>query len=149
MESPGPVRLLLHGLQIERDNPLSHLASEDESILTRAAEVDARIDARIGAFSRRLGEARERSSESLERLPARDREFGLVAAQDAREDDGGGAAEDALRRGIVRDRGGVLVAVPGRVARGGIVSVVVPLADGRDGAPEVVHVADLEARDVG
>src|SRR5438034_596700 len=34
-------------------------------------------------------------------------------------------------------------------ARGGIVAVVVPLADGRDGAPGIVHVADLEACDVG
>src|SRR6266568_4113388 len=148
-ESPDARCLLLHGLEVQRDSPLSHLPPEHESVLAGAAEVNARIDAGIGALPRRLGEARERPLDPLERLPARDCEFGLVAAQDTREDDGGGAAEDALRRGIVRDRGGVLVAVPGRIARGGIVSVVVSLTDGRDGAPEVVHVADLEACDVG
>src|SRR5712691_5937773 len=147
--SPDARCLLLHGLEVQRDSPLSHLPPEHESVLAGTAEVNARIDAGIGALPRRLGEARERALDPLERLPARHCEFGLVAAQDTREDDGGGAAEDALRRGIVRDRGGVLVAVPGRIARGGIVSVVVSLADGRDGAPEVVHVADLEARDVG
>ena len=41
------------------------------------------------------------------------------------------------------------MAVPGRVADGGIVTVVVALANGRDGAPEVVHVANLEAGDIG
>src|SRR5262245_5133678 len=67
--------LLADGLQVERDDPLSDPPSEHESVLACAPEVDAGIDARIRALPRRLREARERSSEPLERLPARDPEL--------------------------------------------------------------------------
>src|SRR5262245_62882999 len=39
--------------------------------------------------------------------------------------------------------------VPRGVADGRVVAVVVALADGRDGPPQVIDVPDLEARDVG
>src|SRR6266700_53917 len=132
VRSPGPARRSLPDrLQIERDGPLADLTSRGESVLARAAEVDARVDSGIRAFPRRLGEARERSSDTLERLPARSREGSLVA-QDTREDHRGGRTEHALRRRIVRDRRSVLEAVPVRVAGGRIVPVVVALADRRD-----------------
>ena len=109
--------------------------------------MDAGIDARVGALPRRLGEAREGSRDPFEGLAAREGEVGLIAAQDTGEDYRGGAAERALRGRIVGDGRGVLMTVPGRVTRGGIVAVVVALADGGDRAPRIVHIADLEARD--
>src|SRR5262245_44054858 len=109
--------------------------------------MDPRVDTGIRALPGRLGEAGERSRDPLERLAARDREADLIA-EDTGEGHGGAAAEGALRRRIVRHRGRVLVAVPGRVADRGIVAVIVALADGGDGAPEVIHVPDLEAGDI-
>src|SRR6185295_4288628 len=126
---------LLHGLEIERGGPLSDLAAQDEPVLTGAPEVDAGIDSGVGALPRRVGEARERSGDSVEWLPARDREAGLVAAEGAGEGHRGGRAEGALGGRIVRDRRRILMAVPGRVADGGVVAVVVALPDGGHWSP--------------
>src|SRR5439155_22758773 len=102
MECPDPPCLLLHGLEVQRDSPLSDLAPQHESILAGAAEVDPRVDARIRALPSRLGEAGERPRDAVERLPAGGGETKLVAAQDAGEDDGCVAAERAWRGRIVR-----------------------------------------------
>src|SRR5215468_2370181 len=141
-------KLLSHWLQIQRDRSLSDLAAEYQPVLARTAEVNARVHTGIRALSGRLREAGERPRDALERLAARDREADLIT-EDSGKRHGGRAAEGALRRRIVRDRGRVLMAVPGRIADGGIVAIVVALANRRDGAPEVVHVADLEAGDIG
>src|SRR6266849_6427666 len=123
------------GLEVERRRPLSDLPPQDEPVLTGTAEMDAGIDPGVGALPRRLRETRERSRDPFEGLATRYREVGLVAAQDAGKGHRRRPAEGALRGRIVRDVRGVLVTVPGRVADGRVVDVVVTLANSGHGAP--------------
>src|SRR5215510_8307732 len=76
---------LLGRQEIELRHALAHLAPEGHPVLAGAAEMDAGIDARVRALAGRLGEARERPRDPLERLAARDGEAGLIAAQGAGE----------------------------------------------------------------
>src|SRR5688572_17403184 len=127
----GKGRSLLHWLEIDVRHALPHPASEGEPGLTRAAEVDSSIDARVGTLPGGLRKARERSRDPVERFAAGESEADLIA-EDAREDDRRRCAERALRRRVVRDGRRVLMAVPRRIADGGVVAVVVAFADGRD-----------------
>src|SRR5207244_13201208 len=121
---------LLHGLKVDLRHSFADFAPELEPVLAGAAEMDPGIHPRVRALTRRLGKARERSSDAFEGLAARDRETGLVAAQRTREGHRRRRAERALRRRIIRDRRGVLMTVPGRVADRGVVAVVVALTNG-------------------
>src|SRR5262249_37589077 len=145
---PAAPSLLLGRQQIELRHAFAHPAPEGHPVLAGAAEMDARIDARIRALARRLREARERPGDYLDRLPARDGETGLISAQHAGERNRCRRAERALRRRVVRDRRRVLIAVPGGITGRRVVAVAVALANGRDRAPEVVDVTDLPAGDV-
>jgi hypothetical protein len=109
--------------------------------------MDAGKDSGVRALARRLGETRERSGDPLEGFAAGDHEAGLVAAQGAGESCRCRRAERALRRRVVRHGRGVLMTIPGRITDGGVVAVVVTLADGGDRAPQIVYVADLPACD--
>src|SRR4030095_14303003 len=86
-------RSLPRGLQVQRHRSLADLASEHEPVLAGAAEMDAGIDARVGALPSRLREAREGPRDPVEGLAARDGEVGLIAAEGTGEDDRGRAAE--------------------------------------------------------
>lgn len=139
-------RSVLQRLKIARNHTLADLASQDQPVLTGRAEVDASVNARVGALPRGLREAREGPLYVREGRTAGDGEGDLVGAEDAGQHGRGGPTEDALCRGIVRHIRCVLMAVPRRVCNSCVVAVVCRFPDRRDRPPEVVNVANLEGR---
>jgi hypothetical protein len=86
-----------HWFERSSDGELTDPLTEPYAIAARLAEMDARINTRVGVLLRRVREAGEGTGDAWERRPARHGEGDVVSAEEMSEHRGGRAAEHTVR----------------------------------------------------